>query len=61
MTMSTKWFISYKILTIDVAAEFCSWTEQRQNGTSISSLGLAETPEALNTISEENPLFFLMV
>jgi hypothetical protein len=48
-------------LTIDVAAEFCSWTEQRQNGTSISSLGLAETPEALNTISEDNPLFFLMV
>jgi hypothetical protein len=29
MTMSARWFISYRILTIDVAVEFCSWTEQR--------------------------------
>jgi hypothetical protein len=29
MTMSARQFISYGILTIDVAAEFCSWTEQR--------------------------------
>jgi hypothetical protein len=26
-TLSTKQFRSYGILTIDVAAEFCSWTE----------------------------------
>jgi hypothetical protein len=35
---------------IDVAAEFCTWTEQRHNGSSISSLGLAETSEVPNTI-----------
>jgi hypothetical protein len=58
MTMSAKRFISYGILTIDVAAEFCSWTEQRQNGSSISSLGLAETPEVPNTVSENNSLRF---
>jgi hypothetical protein len=28
-TLSAKRFISYGILTIDVAAEFCSWTDQR--------------------------------
>jgi hypothetical protein len=61
MTMFARRFISYRILTIDVAAEFCSWTEQRQNGSSISSLGLAETPEVLNTISKGNSLIFLMV
>jgi hypothetical protein len=27
MTMSAKWFRSYRILMIDVAAEFCFWTE----------------------------------
>jgi hypothetical protein len=59
--MSAKRFISYGILMIDAAAEFCSWTEQQQNGSSIFSLGLAETPEVPNTISEENSLRFLMV
>jgi hypothetical protein len=29
MTLSTKRFRRYGILTIDVAAEFCSWTDQR--------------------------------
>jgi hypothetical protein len=61
MTMSAKWFISYGILNIDVAAEFCSWIEQWQNGSSISSLGLAETAEAPNTVSEDNSLSFSMV
>jgi hypothetical protein len=61
MTMSAKPFISYGILTIDIAAEFCSWIEQRQNESSISSLGLAETPEVLNTVSKDNSLSFLMV
>jgi hypothetical protein len=28
MTMSTRRFISYGSLMIDVTAEFCSWTEQ---------------------------------
>jgi hypothetical protein len=58
MTMSARRFISYGILMIDVAAEFCCWTEQRQNGSAISSLGLAKT---LNTISEGNSLRFPMV
>jgi hypothetical protein len=53
-TLSTKWFRSYGILTIDVAAEFYTRTEQWQNGTSISSLRLAETPDVPNTFSEEN-------
>jgi hypothetical protein len=61
MTMSARWFISYRILMIDVAVEFCSWTEQRQNGSSISNLGLAKTPEVLNTILEGNSLSFPMV
>jgi hypothetical protein len=60
-TLSTKWFRKYGILTIDVAAEFCSLVEQRQNGFSISSLGLAETLEVSNTISKGNSLSFLMV
>jgi hypothetical protein len=46
---------------IDVAAEFCTWTEQWLNGSLISSLRLAETPEVPDTISEENSLIFLMV
>jgi hypothetical protein len=61
MTLSGKRFISNGILTIDVAAEFCSWTEQRQNGSSISSLGLAETLEVPNTVLDENSLNFPMV
>jgi hypothetical protein len=28
ITLSTKWFISYGILMIDVTAKFCSFTEQ---------------------------------
>jgi hypothetical protein len=61
MTLSAKQFRRYGILTIDVAAVFCFWTEQRRNGSSISRLGLAETPEVLNTVSEGNSLNFLMV
>jgi hypothetical protein len=61
MTLSTRWFRCCGNLTIDVAAEFCTWTEQRHNRSSISSLGLAETPEVLNTISEDNSLIFPMV
>jgi hypothetical protein len=61
MTMPARRFISYGILMIDIAAEFCSWTEQWQNGSSISSLGLAETPGVPNTISECNSLSFPMV
>jgi hypothetical protein len=61
MTLSTKRFISYGILTIDVAAEFCSWTEQRQNGPSISSLGLAKTPKVLHTVLDDNSHSFPMV
>jgi hypothetical protein len=61
MTLSAKRFISYGIWMIDVAAEFCIWTEQWHNGSSISSLGLAETPEVPNTILEDNSLRFSMV
>jgi hypothetical protein len=61
MTISPKRFISYGILTINVAAEFCFWAEQRQNGSSISSLGLAKTREFPNAVSDENSLIFQMV
>jgi hypothetical protein len=61
ITLSAKWFRSYGILMIDVAAELCFWTEQRKNGSLISSLGLAETPKVSNTISIYNSLSFLMV
>jgi hypothetical protein len=61
MTLFTKRFRNYEILTISVTAEFCTWTEQRQNRSSISSLGLAETPEVPNTVLEDNSLRFLMV
>jgi hypothetical protein len=62
MTMSAIWFISYGILTIDVAAEFCSWTDQRPKWIfNFSGLGLAKTPEVLNTVSEGNSLSFPMV
>jgi hypothetical protein len=60
-TLSTRRFRSYGILTIDVAAEFCIWTEQRHNGSSISCLRLAKTPEVPNTILEDNSLNFSMV
>jgi hypothetical protein len=59
--LSARQFRSYGILAIDVAAEFCTWTEQRHNGSSISRLGLAKTLEAPNTISEHNSLIFPMV
>jgi hypothetical protein len=46
---------------IGVTAELCFWTEQRQNGPSISSLGLAETLEVPNTILIDNSLSFPML
>jgi hypothetical protein len=55
-TLYPKWFRSYGILAIDVAAEFCFWTEQRQNDFSHLGLRLAKTPEAPNTISVGNSL-----
>jgi hypothetical protein len=62
MTMSARRFISYGILTIDVAAEFYSRTDQRPKRIfSFSGLGLAETSEVPNTISEGNSLNFMMV
>jgi hypothetical protein len=60
-TLSAKWFRKYRILTINVAAVFYFSTEQRRNGSSISRLGLAETPEVLNTILKGHSLNFLMV
>jgi hypothetical protein len=50
-TLPAKRFRKSGILTIDVAAVFCFWTEQRRKGSSISRLRLAKTPEVLNTIS----------
>jgi hypothetical protein len=61
MTLNAKRFRGYRILMIDVAAELCFWTEQRQNGPSISSLGLAETLEVPNTVLIDNSLSFLML
>jgi hypothetical protein len=61
MTLSAKRFRGYGIWTIDVAAEFCFWTEQRQNVSLVSSPGLAETPEVPHTISVDNCVRFLMV
>jgi hypothetical protein len=61
MTLSAKRLRKYGILTIDIAAVFCFWTEQRGNGSSILRLGLAETPGVPNTISEGNSLSFPMV
>jgi hypothetical protein len=57
MTLSAKRFREYKNLTIDVAAEFCSRTDQRQSGSSFSGLGLAKTPEVPNTILNGNSAF----
>jgi hypothetical protein len=61
MTLSAKWFRSYRNSTIDITAEFCSSTEQRQNGSSVFHLGLAKTPEVPNTILDNNSLSFSMV
>jgi hypothetical protein len=60
-TLSAKQFRKYRILMIDVTAVFCFRIEQRQNGSSIFRLGLAETPEVPNMILEGNYLNFLMV
>jgi hypothetical protein len=51
MTLSTKWFRSYRISKIDFAAEFCFWTEQQLNGTQILDFRLTKNLEALNTIT----------
>jgi hypothetical protein len=61
MTLSAKRFRKYGILMIDIAAILCSWTEQRRNGSSIFRLGLAETLEVPNIVSEGNSLNFPMV
>jgi hypothetical protein len=60
-TLSARQFRSYGILTIDVADEFCIWSKQRHNGSSIFTLGLAKTLKVLNTVSEDNSLSFPMV
>ena len=60
-TLSAEWFRKYEILMIDVAAVFYFWTEQRRNGSSISRLRLAETPEVPNTVSNGNSPSFPMV
>jgi hypothetical protein len=61
MTLSTKRFRKYRIFTNEVTAVFCFWTKQRRNGSSISRLRLAKTPEVPNTVSEGNSLNFPMV
>jgi hypothetical protein len=61
VTLSARRFRSYRILTINVTAEFCIRAEQQHNGSSIFSLGLAKTPEVSNTISEYSSLKFLIV
>jgi hypothetical protein len=60
-TLSAKRFTSYGISAIDVAAEFCSG--QNSGGTDLQffCLGLAETPEVPNTVSDSNSLIFPMV
>jgi hypothetical protein len=61
MTLSAIRFRKYENLTIDVAAEFCSRTDQWQNGSSFFGLGLAETPEVPNTVLNGNSLSFPVV
>jgi hypothetical protein len=60
-TLFAKQFRNYRILTIDITAEFCFWTEQRRNVSPVSSLGLAETPEVPNIVLIENSLSFPLV
>jgi hypothetical protein len=60
-TLFAKRFRSYRILMIDIAAEFYFWTEQWHNGSSVSSLGLAEILEVPNIVLVENSLSFPMV
>jgi hypothetical protein len=61
MTLSAKQFRSNGILMIDVTAEFCFWTEERQNGSSYLGFGLAKTPEVSNTKLVGNSLSSPMV
>jgi hypothetical protein len=61
MTLLAKRFRKSRILTIDAADVLCFLKEQLRNGSSISRLGLAETPEVPNTILEGNSLNFPMV
>jgi hypothetical protein len=61
MTLSAKWFRIYGILTIDITAEFCFWTEQRLNKSSYLGFGLAKTPGVPNTKLVGNSLSFPMV
>jgi hypothetical protein len=58
ITLSALRFRSYRILTIDITAEFCFWTEQQRNGSSVSSLRLAETLDVPNTNLVGNSLSF---
>jgi hypothetical protein len=60
-TLSTKRFRSYRILMINIIVAFCFWTEQQKNGSSVSSLGLAETTEVPHTVLVDNSLSFPMV
>jgi hypothetical protein len=60
-TLPAKRFRNYEILKIDFAADFCFWTKLRLNRTELLGLGLAETPEVLNTITVANSLSFHMV
>jgi hypothetical protein len=55
-TLSTKRFGSYDVLKFNFAAEFCFWTDWWLNGNQLLDLGLAETPEVLNTITVGNSL-----
>jgi hypothetical protein len=61
MTLSTKRFRRYGILTIAIAVVSYFRTEQRRNGSSILRLGLAETPKVLNIVFEGSSLNFPMV
>jgi hypothetical protein len=61
LTLCAKRLRSYGILMIDVAAEFCFWTEQRQNRSSHLGFGLVKTPKVSNTKLVANSLSFPMV
>jgi hypothetical protein len=61
MILSVKRFRNYRILKIDLAADFYFWAEQRLIGTQLLGLGLAKTPKVPNTIMVVNSLSFPMV
>jgi hypothetical protein len=61
MTPFAKRFRSYRILTINITAEFCFWTEQQLAGIKLLGFGLTETLETPNTITVVNSLRFLML